>query len=239
MKQYIRIFISLFLILALTLSFAACKAEETKEPAANEETETEEENKTTAKEEDSIIGTWKAAIDMTEAVNQAISGEDAEVAEYIKIKEFTATVTYILNEDGTYETKVDEEAAQKTIEKMMEDITEGMKKLLEASLEQENVGMTLEEYLQAANTTLDAIVAEAYGETDFTDIFAEFNSKGTYKIDGNKLFSADEGESLSEDEYEIFELSGNKLTLKEVVGIEEDNAALAELIYPLEFNRVK
>ena len=233
------------MVLALTLSFTACTADEAKNSTATAEetpnaikTEADKETETT-EEEDSIIGTWKAAIDMTEAVNQAISGEDAEVAEYIKIKEFTATVTYILNEDGTYETKVDEEAAQKTIEKMMEDITEGMKKLLEASLEQENVGMTLEEYLQAANTTLDAIVAEAYGETDFTAIFAEFNSKGTYKIDGNKLFSADEGESLSEDEYEIFELSGNKLTLKEVVGIEEDNAALAELIYPLEFNRVK
>ena len=236
MKQFIRIFISLVLVLALTLSFAACTAEETRDSEETDESKTVE---TEEKKEDSIVGSWKTTIDMTEAVNEAISGEDEDVAKYIQIKEFTATVTYVLNEDGTYEIKVDKEAAEKTAKKMMEDITEGMKKLLEDTLASANIEMTLDEYLQTLGTSLEEVVDEAYGETDFTEIFDGFNDKGIYKLEGNKLFSAEKDASFTETEYEIFELNGDKLTLKELVGAPEEETEMAKLIYPLEFDRIK
>ncbi len=81
--------------------------------------------------------------------------------------------------------------------------------------------------------------AQAYGETDFVAMFDGFNDSGIYKVEGNKIFSAEKGSSFSDEQYEVFELDGDKLTLKELVGAPEDQLAMAEFIYPLEFARIK
>lgn len=213
MKKMARLFLCSILILALVLSFSGCN------------------------EEKKILGSWKGNVDLSENVLSALVAEDEEMADCFSVDNFSFDIVFRFNEDGTYEMEVEEESAKKALEAFEEDLKKGFKKYVEKTIEKEGLDMTVEEFLEQADTTMDELVESALSEMPLESIVDSFNSEGNYSVKEGKLFTAPEGEEIDEDSYETYEIKDDKLTLLDVFGEGADDEGVKAL-YPMVFEKI-
>ena len=185
-------------------------------------------------DEQKIIGNWKTEMDLADTINSLMASELGDAAEYLKIKEFKFIMNIEFEKNGTYKTTVDERSFSNSIENVKADFAVGITKMLEDLLEQEGIDMTVEELLTQQNTTIDAMVEEAFNKETFDEILDDNESAGKYKLDGKKLYTTDDlDDEFDYDEYETFELTNKKLKLLEYFG-DLDTYDL----YPMVFTKV-
>lgn len=184
-----------------------------------------------AKEE--LTGTWKADVNLAEAMNQVITEGDPTVGEYIQFKEFTLTIVLELNEDGTYKMYADKAKAEKSFESLKTEFKDGMLKYLEATLKDAGLDMSLEDALALTGMNVDDLVEEAFSDDILNNMLDEMYSEGQYEAKDGKFLTSGDLDAKPTDNGETYKLEGNKLTLD---GNTSGNEML-ELIYPLSFKK--
>lgn len=183
-----------------------------------------------------LAGIWEAEIDLSDALNQELAGDEA--SEYVSITDFKMVLRLNLAQDGSYTLSVDQDALAQSADSVEAAVKDGIKAYLEKTMKDaaEQAGMTVDELLALSGSTMDELLAEAVGELELDDMAEGMEESGTYKADQTKLYfsDADSGE-IDESGAVPYELSGDELRL--TAGSEADDEALAGLL-PIVFKRV-
>ena len=117
---------------------------------------------------------------------------------------------------------------------------------------EEGTGEELYQQIEAEGVdraTADQMIQETYGCTaqeymtqllqqsiDVDSLLDEIESTGGYEARGEKLFMADPGEEISANQYDLFKVDGDTLTLS-LADDSQDPEVLPGLDYPLVFTR--
>ena len=190
-------------------------------------------------EEATIVGKWEATINLADCLNDAMGAEGME--EYFDFSSFKVKFIMEFDDDGNYEMTADEASVKKALVDVKKDMVKGMEKLLADTLKEQNIDMTVEEYLALLDTDMETLVDEAFTDDAVDEAIGDYVTKGKYVAeDGKQFTTTDEDEEVDTEDgdYEKYELDGDKLILKEYVGDNED-AALVAGVYPVTFKRVK
>ena len=189
-------------------------------------------------EQDKFIGSWEAEVNMAEYIMKSMVEEDAEVAEYFDIEDFTLVLQMTFNSDGTYTKGIDMEAAKEAFAGLQKDFENGVTKYLEDVIKTSGLDMSVEDVLEASGTTLDEMVEESFGTSVLDELAEEMKSGGNFEVKEGKLYLSDgEENTIDENVYETYEISKDELKLLESIGSEDEDDV--EELYPLIFKRVK
>ena len=84
----------------------------------------------------------------------------------------------------------------------------------------------------------DYLRAEFMASVDVDALLQEMTITGTYETSGNKLYMAQDGESIDKNAYDVFTVDGNNLKLELPSGVDaSEGEILPGLSYPLEFTK--
>lgn len=188
------------------------------------------------KDKEALVGTWETTLDLTSMMNDELKagmGNDEELMSYFTLSDFTVTLTITFRDDDTYTLAADEASMEKSVDSVIETLKNGFNKYLEDMLAEEYPDMTLDEFFEAAGTTMDAFYDETFGDALDKEVLMsstdDMESNGTFKAkDGILTLTDDEGPGL-----EAYELNGDKLTL---TGEGVEDSSLTGL-YPLVFTK--
>ena len=143
-------------------------------------------------------------------------------------------------EDDTFTMQVDGDSVEKSMEHLMDRVTDGMSRYMEDLMyEQTGVEMTVEEILASTDMTMEDLVAMMFPEASAAElkeqIAAEFSKEGRFKAEDGKLFtSAGIDLDVDTEVYVTYSLDSGKLTLLEYAGSDGSD----ELLYPMEFTKI-
>jgi len=195
---------------------------------SNESARRREQPEATPDVVDLITGTWAYTIDIGGFIQEEIGNELAELGD-----EFAGffdnlpgnamlTLLFEFNADGTYRMYADEDGLYAIISNTLENIITAVYVFLDSMFEEmaAEMGMSIDELIAAFEAEegvlfsdfMDMVIEEMIAEMgDLNDIFGEFADSGRFKIEGDRLFVASDGEDF--EHYEVFEISGNTLTI--------------------------
>lgn len=186
-----------------------------------------------------LVGEWEATLELADAINAQFASEDPAVAEYLSVDEFNIKLTMTFDKDGTYSMEVDEDSVEEAVEALKTSMSSGMRRYMEAMIEDTGVNMTVDELLQSQNTTLDELIESAFGAEMVEAMVGEMNVKGQYLVEDGKLYTNDdEDEEIDTDKDEAadFELDGDELKLE--APDDSDDEEMMDELFPLELKRV-
>ncbi len=203
-----RIF-SFFAVILLLFSFAGCSRKP--QPTAG------------------VIGTWENTVDISDYLKYSMG--DSVFAGYIQLDEIPLHLLYSFSQDGTFAVKVNEEKTQKSWNKFLDAIEEGMKAAYKAS----NPEGSVEEFFAAYEKDTGSTVRETLEEKNKLSKFIEpFENSGYYQIQGNRLYRSDKPlEITDKTPYEIFSIEKSKLTI--LSSTDTSLSAEEKQQYPFEF----
>ncbi len=218
------------LLLALVMVFALCACSDSGSGKDKDDKVEKVEKKTDA---ELIVGTWEAKLDMGEYFD-ALMDSDPDMAAMSAYFDFTGVelvVSYEFDKDGSYKlsfSAADEEklemAFRNAVEKLVNDMLAGTGYTLEDAAAEE--GMTVDELL-------DAVMEENFNSEDF---FSDSSESGSYEIKDGKLYLAENGDELEDDDYFEVKLKGDKLTLVAKYSDGEIDDA-SDTMFPMNFVR--
>lgn len=164
-----------------------------------------------------IVGTWKGTIDFAPSIEVSLKEEaafDDSMPTEIEVP-LTVDLSCVFSADGTYTVEADEESIDAFVDAMagvMIDVMYAPRMDLDAFLAEE--GLTMEAFKERVREILDSqYTAKA------------FDTKGFYKYEGGKLYTAEYKADLDAGEYHEIStvtLSNTKLSVTEYV-LEGDN----------------
>lgn len=208
--------IALLLSFVLVLSLALCACGEKKEPT--------------------VVGTWKADINLAEAFNEEMAASG--MGEYINIESFNLPLILELKEDGTGSMSVDQAAMTETVDKLAADLTTGLEAYFTEQFASMGMEVDLDEALAASGMSMDELVNEMKDEFAGEDAFAEFTNEFNYKAEDGKLYMSEDLETeIDTAVYNTYKLDGDTLTLE--VGTEELDEEMAQYMFPMTLTRSK
>lgn len=157
----------------------------------------------------SINGIWTLEYDGSEQVSAELGGDAT----------FVFNIIMEFNSDNTMRMYADVDSLKNAMSNLTPFMVQIMYEQLEAELGydketadkfvQEKSGMTIQEFCETQLIDL----------MDFDDLTEEFNVTGTYKVKGDKLYLADDDGVF--DDYVIFSVDGDTLTLNDPSGADE------------------
>lgn len=207
MKKIVALAISLVMLFALVLS--GCSSEK-----------------------DALIGEWNGKLDMTDALNDDLKQDDPEMAEYLKIRDFSIRYSLSFHEDDTYELKVDRDAFETTIDNMKKDFEEGVIRYFEDQIAMSGMDITVEDILAEADISLDEMLEMSFPAGMFNEMFRELETSGNFRVDDGKLMLSDSYDTIPDPAgYELYTVDGNTLTIDE--GNMEVEMELDFQLYPM------
>lgn len=208
--------IALLLSFVLVLSLALCACGEKKEPT--------------------VVGTWRADINLAEAFNEEM--EASGMGDYINIESFNLPLVMEFKEDGTGSMSVDQAAMTETVDKLAADLTTGLEAYFTEYFSSMGLEVDLDEALAASGMSMDDLVNEMKAEFAGEEAFAEFTNEFKYKAEDGKLYMSDDLDSeVPTDEYNTYTLDGDTMTLE--VGTEELEEEMAKYMFPMTLTRTK
>lgn len=188
--------------------------------------------KGTAKPALSIVGSWEAVTDLADSINAGIAASgDPLMAEHVNIETFMAKVIYTYNEDGLVRTEYDKAMLDESVAKVKKELEGDMKNYLEATAKANGFSLTADQLLTVMGyKSMSEFIDDILTEDTINQMAAPSSEK--YKVEGNKLYTAPEGEDFT-DLYEEFTLTEDTLTFVSC----SDEAY--QYLYPITFTRVK
>lgn len=208
--------IALLLSFVLVLSLALCACGEKKEPT--------------------VVGTWRADINLAEAFNEEMAASG--MGDYINIESFNLPLVMEFKEDGTGSMSVDQAAMTETVDKLAADLTTGLEAYFTEYFSSMGLEVDLDEALAASGMSMDDLVNEMKAEFAGEEAFAEFTNEFKYKAEDGKLYMSDDLDSeVPTDEYNTYTLDGDTMTLD--VGTEELEEEMAKYMFPMTLTRTK
>jgi len=186
---------------------------------------------------ESIVGTWAGTVEFSEEYIKESMTVEPTMANYFTIRPFSLDLTMTFHEDGTCALEIDEESAKKAVDQMMQDIMDGMVKLLDELLKQQGLNMTTEEYLEASGVTMEDLREQMAGQMDAQDMMENFSHEANYEIrDGKLLISDDLDTAPEEEDAAPYTLADGVLTIEASEEAAEEEGS--EYMFPLVLNRV-
>lgn len=193
-------------------------------------------------DEERIIGKWKAEVDMTEAMSEMtdmmlgsmMPGDDAD--KYFEFDSLKFDMIIEFKEDGKMTSKFDKKSVEKAVDGLIEDMKNGLKAYYEDPANEGLLGDTD----VSIDETLDAVFTEEYASAMVDSMTAE-DHNGKYKLEGGKLYMAEEDEEFDDDDYIEYEFGFDTLVFKKAVGEDvediEEEGFLPEKIFPITFKK--
>jgi hypothetical protein len=182
---------------------------------------------------ESIVGTWKTTLDITDHLDQEMMSIGPEIATYYNFSDLTIDMFFTFNDDMTCTYEVDKASVTAMVESLNKSLRDGAYAMLNDVLKAQGVTISLEEYLAITGTSFDELSEELFGELNADELFDEISGSGGYQIRDGHLYLGDTGTEKAT-EYEIVD---GTLTLSPVETKNMDEAFRSLL--PLVFTRVK
>ncbi len=157
-------------------------------------------------EADKFVGEWEAEINLGELLQEELGSELSGMEDILDIGDVEMLLTLEMNEAGTCTASVDEEALEEEIRAMMEDMLTGMMEAMAGE-----VGMSVDEMLEAQGYTMDQLIDESMQEMDMREITEEFDEVVKFSVEDGKLVLGDETwtyEFESDDSFVVTEIDG-------------------------------
>ena len=188
------------------------------------------------KDKEALVGEWETTLDLTDMMNDEMKagmGGDEELMSYFTLSDFTVTLTLTFRDDDSYTLAADQASMEKSVDMVIDTLKNGFTRYLEDMVAQEYPDKTLDEFFEAADTTMDEFYDDTFGDAlDKETLMSstdEMESSGTFKAKGGILTLTDDaGPGM-----EAYELDGDKLTLTGE-GV-EDRSLMG--LYPLVFTK--
>ena len=186
-----------------------------------------------------LVGSWGLEYDLADALANELGSDYADFDASLKM-----TLMFDFNADGTFKMYVEEESFTKNFDAWLDELVDYSADMLYDILEGQGMsreeaddfilqtfGMNMDEYTQALR-------AELASELDANELMGEVETSGTYKTKGDKLYMAEGSDKIDESYYDIFTVSGNKLTLDLPEGVDESEGEIVPgMSYPLVFEK--
>lgn len=179
-----------------------------------------------------VIGTWENTVDISDYLWNYLG--DSVFTGYIQLDDISLHLLYFFSEDGTFTVKVNEQKMQKSWDKFLDAIEEGMKAAYKAS----NPDGSVEEFFAAYEKDTGSTVRETLEEKNKMSTFMEpFENSGYYEVRGNRLYRSDNPLQITDETpYEIFSIEKSKLTI--LSSTDTSLSAEAKAQYPFVFHWV-
>ena len=208
--------IALLLSFVLVLSLALCACGEKKEPT--------------------VVGTWKADINLAEAFNQEM--EAADMGEFINVESFNLPLILELKEDGTGAMRVDADAMTATMERLAADLTAGLEAYFVEMYASMGLEVDIDQLLAESGISMEDLVSEMTASFSGEEAFAEFTTEFNYKAEDGKLYMSEDLETeIDIAVYNTYTLDGDTMTLE--VGTEQLDEEMAQYMFPMTLTRSK
>lgn len=180
----------------------------------------------------SIAGTWATTADMADVINAEIAASgDPLMAELVNIETFMAKIIYTYNEDGTFTCVYDKAMLDESVVKVKKELAGDLKNYFEAVAKNSGLNFTAEQMIALMGyKSMTEFVDDILSEETVNQMAAP--TTGRYKVEGNKLYTAVDGEDFT-DLYEVFTLTEDTLTLTSCSDADYQH------LYPVVFDRVK
>lgn len=184
-----------------------------------------------------IVGTWVGPVDMTELLNAEMEALGEGVGEYFTFNDCSINIIVEYKEDGTQSVTIDKDSMSDFVDKFKDVFASGMGEYMETVLADSGMDMSFDDFLASQGTTIEEFVDEYCNEDMFSQYVTE--SEGKYKLEGDKLYEAEEDGTFSED-YILIDLSGDQMVWKEAVYASDSSEAnVYEAMLPITFERKK
>ena len=191
-----------------------------------------------------LSGTYQAEFDIYDSVvtqfDTILNVADSEYSLKNYLDEFTLTLVFAFNDDGTYSVRAQADATEETLRSVKDAILPLMNDMLfsifkdrfapkgftiETQKDIESiVGMTWDEvFINTLGKSPEQFVSDLI-DTSFADVLnMNLYAEGTYKAKDGKLYLSNSLESdPPKDSYRTYELGSGTVTVTEAVNIETD-----------------
>lgn len=183
-----------------------------------------------------LVGFWQSEISWEQLME--MSGNDSEDGSmdvfFALVGDNNLCMDLEFSADGTLTFSLDRASAEAMVDAMFENLPTMLPTILGVSQEE------LEATLQAQGMTMDDFVELMIGQLDKDSMlegFEDSSTTGTYVVDGDRIYVCEEGGTIdTNSNYMVYTLSGDTLTLVELVGSGEDLGGIEKLL-PWVFTR--
>lgn len=188
--------------------------------------------------EASIVGKWECELDFVDLATQGMDEDELAMIDVSVLKGTEFKMIAEFTKDGKLTMELDMDSLDAAANKMGDKILDAMRGYLEDVLEQNNIDMTVEEYVAALEQQTGKTLKENFLEGfDKNEIAEEASKEGKYELKGNKLYTSEGDEEMDYDEYEKVKITDDKL---EFLGeYDKDDKETDTDGYPLVFKRIK
>ena len=159
------------------------------------------------KAEKAFYGDWEAEIDLSDSFAEALGDAGDEVAEAFKNAKLATKLNMSFKEDGTFSTEIDEDALVESFKSNKDTFAEYFTAYFEQLLE--GSGVSVEDALASQGMSLDSLIDNALDEgvAAMKESLSDTSQSGKFKVDGNKLYLAEDGKDFSDEEYAVLRRS--------------------------------
>ncbi len=193
-----------------------------------------------AEEDSPLLGTWTGQINDASRINLLLADTyGAEMAEYWKIEEFNIPIIMTFRADGTYRQAVDKDALNGSMEQLKQVLNTGLTKFLEDLIAASDTDITVEELMQSMNISVEDLLDAAFSAEAIRSVESDYTSEGKFEAADGKLYTSVGLEfDIDKNWYEIYEISGDTLTLLSL-HCEENGPPIDQDQYPITLTRTK
>ena len=183
---------------------------------------------------DPLVGTWKGTVDLTEIINTELSAVPG-MSGYFSFQDLTLDIIVTFDEEGICTMSADPLSQIALTGKLAEQVGQGVSNMLQQILTSYGSDMSVEEFLQNSNTTMDELLQESMDEFMPEDLFEQMSLSVQYKAEDGKLYIR---EDLNDpfDAYLPYTLEGWTLTLQKGPGM--DDVPYAQMLFPLVLKKI-
>lgn len=181
-----------------------------------------------------LYGTWSMDVDLSEELNRQMGDEFADFDGKLVI-----TLKFDFNEDGSFKMYVDSDALKESFAGWMDSFVTFSLDIMYAQFE--DMGLTREEADELVQSTYNCTMEEYVrtimeGSVDIDAMADEMQTEGIWEAKGDKLYMS-EGDKIDVNSFDIFEISGDTLTLNLPEGATDDSD-IPGLSYPYTLKKV-
>ena len=182
-----------------------------------------------------LYGTWAMDVDLSEELNREMGDEFAGFDGKLVI-----TLKFDFNEDGSFKMYADKEALRESFAGWMDSFVAFSLDVMYAQFE--DMGLSREEADELVQSSYDCTMEEYIrammeSSVDIDAMADEMETKGIWEAKGDKLYMS-EGSKIDVNSFDIFEVSGDTLTLNLPEGAPDDSD-IPGLSYPYSLHKVK
>lgn len=190
-----------------------------------------------------VIGTWKADVDITEAMNESFADSLSTIAKgaasYFNFKGYSLTFEITFRKDGTYTRSVDKNSVNSLYTRMWNDIYNGLEKYFRDTFKKQ--GLT-----GSVNDILRRTTGKSLKQIVDLDIMANLPApqdmeaeEGCYVVQDNMIFfSLDKKTKPDGTNYDTFHMHDGDLVLEFCFcSMEPEEKKYNDLLYPMIFKK--